>query len=70
MNNCKNCLIIRYFIVAVLIVGYRLKKLKHPAIILSILFVAIMLFTLEIGSEKWYQELVTKIMKPTVPWNI
>ncbi|WP_461587149.1 hypothetical protein [Winogradskyella sp.] len=58
------------FIFAVLIVGYRLKQLKHPAIILSILFVFIMLFTLVIGGEEWYQELVTRIMKPTVPWKL
>lgn len=57
------------FVLAVLIVGYRLNKLKHPAIILSIILVILMLFTLEIGERPSYQELVTKIMKPTVPWR-
>jgi hypothetical protein len=57
------------FILVVLFVGHRLKKLKHPAIVLSIIFVFIMLFTITIGEQEWYQELVTRIMKPTVPWN-
>ena len=57
------------FVLAVLIVGYRLNKLKHPAIILSIILGILMLFTLEIGERPSYQELVTKIMKPTVPWR-
>lgn len=58
------------FILVILFVGYRLNKLKHPAIILSIVFVFIMLFTIPIGEREWYQELVTRIMKPTVPWNL
>lgn len=61
---------ISVFILVVLFVGYRLKKLKHPAIILSIIFVFIMLFTIAIGGQEWYQELVTRIMKPTVPWKL
>ncbi len=58
------------FILVILFIGYRLKKLKHPAIILSIIFVLIMLFTIPIGEVEWYRELVTRIMKPTVPWNL
>ncbi|WKK67019.1 hypothetical protein [Lutimonas zeaxanthinifaciens] len=58
------------FILVVLLIGYRLKKLKHPAVLLSILFVFIMLFTIPIGELEWYRELVTRIMKPTIPWNI
>lgn len=58
------------FILVVVLIGYRLQKLKHPAIILSILFVFIMLFTIPIGEIEWYRELVTRIMKPTVPWNL
>ncbi len=58
------------FLVAVLYIGYRLKKLKHPAIILSLLLVSLMIFTITIGEQEWYQELITRIMKPTVPWNL
>lgn len=58
------------FILVVVFVGYKLKKLTHPAIILSVLFVFFMLFTVPIGEQEWYQELVTRILKPTVPWNL
>jgi len=58
------------FLLAVAMVGYRLRKLKHPAIVLSMLFVVLMLFTIAIGEQTWYQEVVTRIMKPTVPWNL
>ena len=58
------------FMLVVLFVGYRLKKLGHPAIVLSLIFVFIMLFTIPIGEQEWYRELVTRIMKPTVPWNL
>jgi len=61
---------ISIFLLVVLYVGYRLKKLKHPAIILSLILVFLMLFTMQIGEQEWYQELVTRIMKPTVPWNL
>ena len=61
---------ITIFILAVLIVGFRLKKLKHPAIILSLILVFLMLFTISIGEQEGYQELVTRIMKPTVPWKL
>nr|WP_299339724.1 hypothetical protein [Allomuricauda sp.] len=68
VQTCLN-IGIPIFIIAVLIVGYRLKKLKHPAIVLSIILVLLMLFTLKIGEQPAFQDLVTKIMKPTVPWN-
>ncbi|MCH2083951.1 MAG: hypothetical protein MK226_16265 [Saprospiraceae bacterium] len=58
------------FMLVILYIGYRLKKLKHPAILLSLFLVLLMLFSIQIGELEWYQELVTKIMKPTVPWNI
>lgn len=61
---------ISIFILVVLFVGYKLKKLKHPAIILSLLLVFLMLFTIQIGEQEWYQDLVTRIMKPTTPWKI
>ncbi len=57
------------FMLVILFVGYRLKKLKHPAIVLSLMCVFIMIFTILIGTQEWYQELVTRIMKPTVPWK-
>ena len=70
--NVQTCLNvgIPIFVLAVLITGYRLKKLKHPAIILSIILVILILFTLVIGEQEEYQEIVTRIMKPTVPWKI
>ena len=58
------------FLLIVLYIAYRLKKLKHPAIILSLLFVSLMVFTIFIGDQEWYQELITRIMKPTVPWKL
>lgn len=61
---------ITLFFIVILFIGYRLKKLKHPAIILSLIFVSFMFFTIKIGELDWYQELVTRIMKPTVPWNL
>ena len=61
---------ITLFFIVILFVGYRLKKLKHPAIILSLIFVSFMFFTIKIGELDWYQELVTRIMKPAVPWNL
>jgi len=61
---------ISIFMLVVLYVGYRLKKLKHPAILLSLFLVSLMFFTIQIGEQEWYQEIVTRIMKPTVPWNL
>jgi len=61
---------ISIFMLVVAYIGYRLKMLKHPAIIVSIICVFIMFFTILLGEQEWYQELVTRIMKPTVPWNI
>lgn len=61
---------ISIFILVIIYIGYRLKKLKHPAILLSLFLVFLMLFTIQIGEQEWYQDLVTKIMKPTVPWKI
>lgn len=58
------------FLIVVFYIGHRLKKLKHPAIILSLLLVSLMIFTITIGEQEWYQELITRIMKPTVPWNL
>ena len=58
------------FILVVVLIGYRLKKLKHPAIVLSIIFIFIMLFTMPIGELEWYQKLITRIMKPAIPWNL
>lgn len=69
VQSCLN-VGIPIFMLAVFIVGYRLKKLKHPAILLSLLFVFIMLFTIALGEQEWYQEVVTRIMKPTVPWKL
>ncbi len=58
------------FLVILFWVAYRLKKLTHPAIIgaavLNILFV----FIEEIRAWPWYQEFITNLFKPTVPWNL
>ena len=58
------------FLLVIIFIAYRLRKLTHPAIILSFLFALIMIFTNLIGGQEWYQDLVTRIMKPYVPWNI
>lgn len=69
VQTCINIGVI-VFVLVVLYVGYRLQKLKHPAIILSIICVILMAFSISLGEQSWYQELVTRIMKPTVPWNL
>lgn len=58
------------FLIAIFIVAYKLKKLTHPAMILAALVNITILFTNEIGSLKWYQELIINIFKPTVPWEL
>jgi hypothetical protein len=55
--------------ITILFIGYRIKKLKHPAIFILLIFVLPMMFTMQLGEIVWYQELVTEIMKPTVPWE-
>ena len=49
-------------------VAYRLKKLTHPAIILAALVNLTMMFIIPIGSSAWFQDFITSLMKPTVPW--
>jgi hypothetical protein len=58
------------FFIIILNIAYRLKKLEHPVVILSQILVSQMAFTMVIGEQEWYQELNTRIMKPTVPWNL
>lgn len=56
------------FLIVLGVVAYRLKKLRHPAILLAALVNLTMLFIEPIGGMSRYQELITKIMKPVVPW--
>ena len=56
------------FLLIIAFVGYRLKKLTHPSIILAILVNSFMMFTVQIGSQTWYQDSVTALMKPLFPW--
>lgn len=56
------------FLLAIVIVGYRLKKLSHPSLILAALVNSTMLFIIPIGSSEWYQKFITTLMRPIVPW--
>ncbi len=49
-------------------VAYKLNKLTHPAIILAGLVNVTMLFIIPIGSSTWFQNFITALMQPTVPW--
>jgi len=54
------------FLAVVFYVGYKLKKLKHPAIILSALINLTMLFIIPIGESEFFQKFITALMKPLV----
>ncbi len=56
------------FVAVILFVGYKLKKLTHPMIILSTIATIIMISTSYVGGLEWFQEFVTSLMKPVVPW--
>jgi hypothetical protein len=56
------------FLFAIAIVGYRLKKMSHPSLILAALINSTMLFIIPIGSSVWYQTFITNLMKSFVPF--
>ena len=56
------------FVAVILYVGYRIGKLTHPMIIFSSLVTVLMISTSYVGGLEWYQEFVTSLMKPMVPW--
>jgi len=56
------------FAATILFVGYRLGKLRHPAILLSAALTLGMASTNYVGGLEWYQEWITDLMKPMVPW--
>ena len=59
---------ISIFVALILFVGYRIRKLKHPMIIASVVVTVLMISTSYVGGLEWYQEFVTSLMKPMVPW--
>ena len=56
------------FVAVILYVGYRIGKLTHPMIIASTCATVLMVATSYIGGLEWYQEFITNLMKPMVPW--
>ncbi len=56
------------FVAVILYVGYKIRKLTHPMIIASAGVTALMISTSYIGGFESYQEFVTNLMKPMVPW--
>lgn len=56
------------FAATILFVGHRLGKLRHPAILLSAALTLGMASTNYVGGLEWYQEWITNLMKPMVPW--
>jgi len=56
------------FVAVILYVGYRVGKLTHPVIVGSAGVTVLMISTSYIGGLEWYQEFVTNLMKPMVPW--
>lgn len=56
------------FVAMILFVGHRIGRLGHPMIIASSIVTILMIATSYIGGLEWYQEFVTALMKPMVPW--
>ncbi len=56
------------FVAVILTVGYRLGKLTHPMILASTAVTLLMITTSFVGSLTWYQEFITNLMRPMVPW--
>lgn len=56
------------FVAVILYVGHKLGKLTHPMILSSVVVTVLMISTSYVGGLEWYQEFVTKLMKPMVPW--
>ncbi|MDJ0910092.1 MAG: hypothetical protein QNI99_12925 [Woeseiaceae bacterium] len=56
------------FVAVILYVGYKIRKLTHPMIIASSAVTVLMISTSYVGGIEWYQEFVTSLMKPMVPW--
>jgi hypothetical protein len=56
------------FVAVILFVGYRIGKPTHPMILASAGVTVLMISTSYIGGREWYQEFVTNLMKPMVPW--
>ncbi|MEM7280367.1 MAG: hypothetical protein AAF438_01870 [Pseudomonadota bacterium] len=56
------------FVSIIFFVGYKIGKLTHPMILSSVIVTVMMVATSYIGSLEWYQEFITNLMKPMVPW--
>jgi len=56
------------FVAVILYVGYKIGKLGHPMILASAGVTVLMISTSYVGGLEWYQEFVTNLMKPMVPW--
>jgi len=56
------------FVVVILYVGHKVGKLTHPMIVASSVVTVLMISTSYIGGLEWYQEFITQLMKPMVPW--
>lgn len=56
------------FVAIILFVGHRIGRLTHPMIVASSAVTVLMISTSYIGGLEWYQEFITDLMKPMVPW--
>ena len=56
------------FVAVILFVGHKIGKLTHPVILASAGVTVLMISTSYVGGFEWYQEFVTNLMKPMVPW--
>ena len=56
------------FVAVILYVGYKIRKPAHPMIICSVVVTIMMIGTSYVGSFEWYQDFVTTLFKPMVPW--
>jgi len=56
------------FVGVVLFIGHRLGALRHPVILLSVLTAFLMPLSTVIGGLEWYQDFITSVMKPVIPW--
>lgn len=56
------------FVAVILFTGWKIGKPRHPAIILSVMCTLLMSTTTFVGELAWYQDFITGLMKPMVPW--
>ncbi|MEM1173801.1 MAG: hypothetical protein AAGI27_03225 [Pseudomonadota bacterium] len=56
------------FVAMILVVGYKTQKITHPVIVASSALTILMISTTHVGGIAGYQDFVTGLMKPVIPW--